>query len=581
MKEDNGMIRRWTLLARSVGSLERLLGYLFLAVILAASIGVASTTRVPPIAWSNALCAAAYCVCFLQFHRGMSNSDTCLWISWISGVGLCFESWFDGGIYASTLAWFYVTVMANYFLVGRRAGLLWALLVLGIYLVLALGLENHGLASDADVLTQSLTTLINYSASLFLSLLVLMHYHQSNVRLYRTLRIRQRRLQAQREALERTLSMRGRFMASVSHALRNPLNAILGLNDLLLAKVKDKPRSLMVLEHTRKSADHLMALIDDALAFTGGEAGQARVHWETVAIRETVTNAFALFEPRIAAAGLQYACEFDPQVPHWIQTDKHRLTQIVVNLLGNAVKFTIQGSIRLQVNKTDDAQLVFSVQDSGIGIPLEDQRKLFARFGQANEAIQTRFGGSGLGLTISLELAKLLEGSMGFESMPGVGSRFWLALPCRAMEQPPSQIRPQLPTHSGDRAWHFLVVDDHPVNRFLLRRVLFHRWPRARVEEAQDGLQALAACQRQPFDLILMDLVMPELDGTATTRALRDRAPATARRIPIIGLTANVHPPDLALFQAAGLDALMLKPFDSNVLYAQMEHLLAQGPAPG
>jgi CheY-like chemotaxis protein len=131
---------------------------------------------------------------------------------------------------------------------------------------------------------------------------------------------------------------------------------------------------------------------------------------------------------------------------------------------------------------------------------------------------------------------------------------------------------------SGDKAWRFLVVDDHPVNRFLLRRVLHHRWPLARLEEAHDGLQALRACQEQDFDLILMDLVMPQLDGAEATKALRACGSAHAQKVPIIGLTANVHPPDLATFKAAGLNALMLKPFDSAALYAQIETLLALSP---
>lgn len=576
MKVADTVTRHWTLKTQTIGGLERLLGYVFISVITVSALTVALTSTVALIAWSNALCALSYGISFYFFSRGMSIKNACLSISVFSSLDLLFESWVGGGIYASTLAWFYVTVMANYFLVGRQAGLVCALLVLCLYLLESQGVLPQSSFGLEPSNSYALRALIDYSAALFLTLLVLMHYHQSNVHLYRTLRLRQHRLQSQREALERTLSMRGRFMASVSHALRNPLNAILGLNDFLLTNVKSKPRSRMVLEHTRKSADHLMALINDALAFTGGEAGKAPVHWEAVPLHETVKNAFALFEPRMAAAGLHYACDIDPEVPSWIQTDKHRLTQIVVNLLANAVKFTIQGSIHLQVSKSPQERLIFSVQDTGIGISLEDQRKLFARFSQANADIHTRFGGSGLGLTISLELSKLLEGTMGFESMPGVGSRFWLSLPNRSTAEPSAPAQPEPPLHTGHKEWYFLVVDDHPVNRFLLRRVLFHRWPRARIEEAQDGLQALAACQRMAFDVILMDLVMPELDGTATTRTLRARTPPSARRVPIIGLTANVHPPDLLLFEEAGLDALMLKPFDSNVLYAQIENLLAR-----
>ena len=566
--------------ARAVGGAERFLAYVFFAVIITASALAAANSVKPGVAFNNGVSSLGYLLVSVQYHRGWSVKRTCHWTSLIAALPLFFESWQNGGIYASTLSWFTVVIMANYFLVGRHAGLTWAAIAIGIFLVQSqLSLSNVESIPHADS-SVALTALIDYSASMFLVIMVLMYYHQGNVVLYRKLKIRQNKLQRQREELERTLSIRGRFMASLNHSLRNPLNAILGLNSFLLSNVQGKPRSAMVLEHTRQAADHLMGLINETLDYTSEQSGPVRVHLETVDLHQALRNAFALFEPRMVNAGLACACDIDEKLPPWVLTDRHRLTQILVNLLGNAVKFTTQGSIRLRAESGPGNRLVFSVIDTGIGIALEDQRKLFERFSQANADIRSRFGGSGLGLTISLELAKLLGGGMGFESTAGLGSRFWLDLPSQETEAPPTTAIPDTtPLHSGDKAWRFLVVDDHPVNRFLLRRVLQHRWPQARLEEAHDGLQALRACQEQDFDLILMDLVMPQLDGAEATRALRASANAQAHRVPVIGLTANVHPPDLAKFKAAGLDALMLKPFDSAALYAQIETLLAVSPA--
>jgi len=565
--------------ARAVGGTERFLGYVFFAVIIAASALVAASSVKPCVALTNGLSGLAYLLVLLKYHRGWSVKRTCQWTSLVAALPLFFESWQNGGIYASTLSWFTVVIMVNYFLVGRRAGLIWAAIAIGIFLVQSqLSLSNVESIPPADS-SVTLTALIDYSASMFLIIMVLMYYHQSNVLLYRKLKIRQDKLQRQREELERTLSIRGRFMASLSHTLRNPLNAILGLNSFLLANVQGKPRSAMVLEHTRQAAGHLMALINETLDYTSEQSGSVRVHMEAVDLHQTVRNAFALFEPRMVNAGLACACDIDENLPQWVLTDRHRLTQILVNQLGNAVKFTTHGSIRLRAESGAGNRLIFSVIDTGIGIALDEQRKLFERFSQANADIHSSFGGSGLGLTISLEIAKLLGGSMGFESTPGLGSCFWLDVPARETAAPPvAQAPSNTPLDSGDKAWRFLVVDDHPVNRFLLRRVLHHRWPLARLEEAHDGLQALRACQEQDFDLILMDLVMPQLDGAEATKALRACGSAHAQKVPIIGLTANVHPPDLATFKAAGLNALMLKPFDSAALYAQIETLLALSP---
>lgn len=566
--------------ARAVGGTERFLGYVFFAVIVAASALVAASSVEPGVALSNGVSSVAYLLVLFKYYRGWSMKRTCHWTSLVAALPLFFESSRSGGIYASTLSWFTVVIMANYFLVGRRAGLVWTAIAIGIFLAQSqLSPSNVESIPPTDS-SVALTALIDYSASMFLVIMVLMYYHQGNVVLYRKLKIRQNKLQRQREELEHMLSIRGRFMASLNHALRNPLNAILGLNSFLLSNVQGKPRSAMVLEHTRQAADHLMGLINETLDHTNEQSGPVRVRLETVDLHQALRNAFALFEPRMANAGLACACNMDEKLPQWVLTDRHRLTQILVNLLGNAVKFTTQGSIRLRAEPGPGNRLIFSVIDTGIGIALEDQRKLFERFSQANSDIYSRFGGSGLGLTISLELAKLLGGSMGFESTPGLGSRFWLELPAQQTSAPAITAVPNTtPLHSGDKAWRFLVVDDHPVNRFLLRRVLLHRWPQARLEEAHDGLQALRACQEQDFDLILMDLVMPQLDGAEATRALRASANAQAQRVPVIGLTANVHPPDLAKFKAAGLDALMLKPFDSAALYAQIETLLAANPA--
>jgi CheY-like chemotaxis protein len=302
---------------------------------------------------------------------------------------------------------------------------------------------------------------------------------------------------------------------------------------------------------------------------------------EKVALHDTVKAAFELFQPRIESTRLRYQCEIAQDVPPWVETDGHRLMQVLVNLLGNAIKFTQQGLVRLWV--TSDGQgVTFEVQDTGIGIAQDQQQKIFERFGQADASIQSRYGGSGLGLTISQRLVQMLGGRLQLESHEGAGSRFWFRLPLTAVPAPRLPMAPMQEDRAGqDQALRFLVVDDHPVNRLLVRQVLTRHWPKALVVEAQDGRQALQCLQGEAFDLVLMDMVMPEMDGIEATAAIRASANERTRSTPVLGLTANVNTKDLQRFEQAGLDAVLLKPFDIEGLCAQVTQLVGQARHPG
>jgi CheY-like chemotaxis protein len=349
----------------------------------------------------------------------------------------------------------------------------------------------------------------------------------------------------------------------------------LGFNSLLLARSADKPRATQVLSHTRQSADHLMTVINDVLDYSQFKSGQLRAQLATMPLRQVLQTAFDLFKPRINDSTVSYRLAIADDVPEWVSSDRHRLTQILVNLLGNAIKFTHQGEVSLQVQVIDEG-VKFSVRDSGIGIPVDQQARLFERFNQADASIQRRVGGSGLGLTISQRLVQLLDGHMGFESTAGEGSVFWFWLPLRAVVSPaPSSTEPTQRLRSTAHGWHLLVVDDHPVNRLLLRQILQMTWPKASITEASNGEAALQLLSQQPFDLVLMDMVMPGMDGIETTRALHVQLAQADKTVPpVLGLTANVNPHDLQRFQDAGLKGILLKPFERDALVAQIDALL-------
>ena len=489
---------------------------------------------------------------------------------------LTYAVWNAGGVFSPRLTWLLILPLTPFYVISRRAGLAWLGLVwLG---QAAIALANvYGLVPVFQPGPEhAISSWVTFSLVTGMLIIVPLIYDRLHViALKKTLRY-QHELETKRQELEVTLQMREHFIATVSHELRTPMNAILGFNALLLSNVEGKPEALKVLNHTRQSADHLMTVINDILDYSQRQAGKLVIQPETFELRRVAEHAFELFKPRVKSMELDYRIEMNAQLPAWVHTDRHRLMQVLVNLLGNALKFTHQGSVVLRV-QWQNPGVLFSVQDTGIGIPKARQPNIFKRFSQAEDDTQARYGGNGLGLAISQKLAHLLGGDIGFESEPGQGSRFWLQLPLSAVPAPAQKKSShKIEVQTAQTAWRFLVADDHPVNRLLVKQVLLSAWPHSTVLEAVNGQQALEVLHTQAVDLVLMDMVMPVMDGIAATAALRTDVDPRRCALPVLGLTANVNPQDLERFKAAGLTDVMLKPFEPVQLCAQIEALLAE-----
>lgn len=555
-------------------------GLYALAVLVMGLVGTAlSLVNTPEVPGRAVRQTFAVVLALMTWHywRGMTLDRLVMWGAVLGLSYLCGISLYEGGVHSSTLAWLPLLPLCVFYILPPRLGRWrWVALTLLAQALMAgltwLWADQLPLPSAEDLPSLSLADYVLASLALFL---VPSFYQREFDHRVQELQGRQSQLLQHQQALEHTVRMREHFIASVSHELRTPMNAILGLNALLLEQVHDRPQARRVLEYTRQSADHLMTVINDVLDFAQLSSGALRARPEPTELAATVHAAFELFRPQVQNTALDYRCQIEPDVPHWVLIDRHRLMQVLVNLLGNALKFTPQGQVLLSVG-TQAQGVRFEVRDTGIGMTEAQQQAVFERYQQAHARIGAQYGGSGLGLTISQRLVQMLGGQLQVDSQPGQGSCFGFTLPLMAVAAPPGRDPAALaPAGPDPRPWRFLVADDHPVNRLLVRRALRLRWPACAVTETEDGARALAALAAQgPFDLVFMDMVMPVCDGIEAVRQMRASADPVLAQTPVLGLTANVNPQDLERFEQAGLQGLLLKPFDLQQLYAEVERVV-------
>ena len=393
-----------------------------------------------------------------------------------------------------------------------------------------------------------------------------------------------RRLRDARHEAEAASQAKSVFLANMSHEIRTPFQGLLGMLSLLRQTRLDGSQ-LDYLRTATESADHLLAILNDILDMSKLESGTLTLVNDTVPLARLLHDIEALMRPQAVAKGLALRIDIAPGLPERVTADATRIKQVLFNLLSNAIKFSDSGTVTLAAAAQHD-QLAFTVSDTGIGMDEATMSRLFQRFTQGDTSRSRRYGGTGLGLEISRNLARLMGGDIRASSRAGEGSSFVFVLPLHAA--PAEDERHPLPTLPGPdqprASLQVLVAEDHAVNRKYLEALLTSLGHQ--VTFAVNGHEAVQAVQQRTFDAVLMDLHMPELDGVGATTAIR-RLPGARGRLPIIALTADAFPETRERCMAAGMTAFLTKPVEAALLVQTLASVtvpasptVAPSPAP-
>lgn len=470
-----------------------------------------------------------------------------------------------GAINSSALVWLNVLAVPVLLLQGPRAAVAWIVIVLVTLLMLLVGSFTGHLDSHIRLTQQAVPwAFMNQALAMGNLMLAVRLYEYLHEQQMQQLHARNAEIQRTHEALLLAQAHKDEFVAAVGHELRTPMNAILGFNGVLRQELADRPEQVEVVDHIRRSTGHLLQVVNDILDFSQLQAGKLMLHFEDFELQALMDEALQADRAKALEKGIGWRGTIDPALPARVRADRRRLLQILRNLLGNALKFTPKGEVLLHIHAGHD-RLNFEVRDTGRGIALDQQAHIFRRFEHADVQTTRAYGGTGLGLSICEKLVQLHGGQIGVRSLDGQGATFWFHVPLLQAPTGPTTLQPDeaLPENEALR---ILVVDDNAMNLMVARLQIQKCWPRADIVTIDSAAKALALLDEQAFDVALVDMIMPDMDGMALTRQIRQQFPAITARMPIIALTANTNPVERQRCLDAGMDDVLDKPMDLQTL---------------
>jgi signal transduction histidine kinase/CheY-like chemotaxis protein len=506
------------------------------------------------------LFSAALClVLMVLLRRGFSTLYSANAVLLTVLLTLTWAAAQTGGVNSSKNLWFSLLPMVALLTVGRTAAVWW----LGLISLVQCGLMWAGMRGLIDTRVDwhhMIAWGIFNQVCVVGSWVFGVHLYE---RMYRQQvqanEQHNQALEATHDDLQRAQAHKDEFIASVGHELRTPMNAILGFNGILHGQLADRPDDVAVVDHIRVSTERLLQVVNDILDFSQLQAGRLVLHAQEFDLTDAVTSALKPYRELAQRKGLAMNVEMPFDDHAWVYADKGRFQQILQNLVDNAIKFTDQGLVSVSV-VLQDTHVRVAVQDTGIGIAEDRQQVIFDRFEHANIQTNRQYGGTGLGMSICERLVTLQGGTLGVRSHVGEGAYFWFTLPMPMVAMP--TLASQDWASLTQEPLNFLLVDDNAVNLLVAGLMLKKHFPNATVQQTDTGEHALTLLREQHFDLVLMDMMMPDMDGLEATRTLRQTFPSPICDVPVLALTASVNPVDRERCLGSGMDDVLYKPLD-------------------
>jgi signal transduction histidine kinase/CheY-like chemotaxis protein len=490
-----------------------------------------------------------------------------------------------GGVMSVQLAWLLFAPMMPLRLISIKAGIAWLLVCLSIYLGMGLVDESHWVAAMPQPSEDFQTWTVLQRMMLCMGMLALPWFYAKSYRhSIAVMRQHNKVIHQKKAELVRAQENKKKFISRLSHEMRTPMNAVVGFSHLLRINSDKHPEATAVIEQIENTAQQLLGIINGIMDYTQLIDGKLKVNRERVNAEVLIRNTFDMFAQRAKDTRLTYRCDIDPHFPTWIEVDGARTRQVLMNLLEHALQRTPSGQVRLCAQlEQQQQQLQFTVEDSGSALSTEAAQQL-TQPGPINQHEDLKaVGRANMMLYMANALTHLMGGTLQLQqqSLQGVAIRLCLPHPPTQEEDNsafPAALDKPLHRIIQDLPLAVLVVDDNPVNRLLVDQVIRSHWPQAHVVQAHNGKQALSLLGQQLFDLVLMDMLMPEMDGIVATSMLRQTVTSPNQKIPVLGLTANISTDDHLRCLKAGMNDIVLKPFEREKLTQRIEQLLLTSP---